>query len=118
MSNDVFAFEEFAYRYYNNPHCVDIDEFYSDIKRFKYLKKLLNRYIETGVFSERLILNHLIVLQNLFGIEPLKYMLEYKLEKNHWPAIKPCLLFLKYITDEEYTNIKADQVVTRILGRI
>jgi len=115
---DSSNFTHYAYKHYNNPQCVDVDEFYSDLKRFKYLKKLLNRYKETGVFSERLTLNHIIILQNLFGVKALKHLLEYKIENEHWSAIKSCLLFLKYINSDEYIHIQADPVVTRILERI
>lgn len=118
MFIDSSNFTQYAYDHYSNPQCVDLDEFYSDLKRFKYLKKLLNRYQESGVFNERLILNHIIVLQNLFGIDALKHMLEYKIEREHWSAIKSCLLFLKYITHEEYLDVQADRIVTRILERI
>jgi hypothetical protein len=118
MLIDSSNFTQYAYENYNNPQCVVVDEFYSDLKRFKYLKKLLNRYQETGVFSERLVLNHIIILQNLFGVKALKHLLEYKIEKEHWSAIKSCLLFLNYIHSDEYINIQADPVVTRILERI
>ena len=55
---------------YDNPQCYDTDEFYDDLKRFKYLKRLFNRYKETGELKERLILNHLIVIYNVFGPMP------------------------------------------------
>jgi hypothetical protein len=118
MLIDSSNFTQYAYANYNNPQCVDIEEFYSDLKKFKYLKKLFTRYKETGVFSERLVLNHIITLQNLFGVEVLKHLMEYKIEKDHWPALKACLYFLRYITDDEYIIIQADPVVTRILSRI
>ena len=118
MFIDSSNFTHYAYEHYTHPQCVDLDEFHSDLKRFKYLKKLLNRYKESGVFSERLILNHIIVLQNLFGISALKHLLEYKVEREHWPAVKACLLFLEYSTPDEYIDIQADRIVTRILERI
>ena len=58
----------FASRNYNNPQCTSIDEFNDDLLRFKYLKRLFKRYIKDGDLQERLILNHLVVLYNVFGI--------------------------------------------------
>ena len=59
----------YAAKHYYNPKFIDVEEFQEDLKRFKYIKRLLNRYIETGRLSERLILNHLVVVFNVFGIE-------------------------------------------------
>ena len=59
----------FAIRHYSNPHCEGEKEFYDDMKRFKYIKRLLRKYKETNVLKERLILNHIIILRNLFGPE-------------------------------------------------
>ena len=55
-------FESYAVRHYNNPQCLSIEEFHEDLARFKYVKRLLRRYIETGEIKERLVLNHLITL--------------------------------------------------------
>ena len=61
-------FKLFAAQQYNNPECTDVEEFKNDLSRFKYLKRLLTRYEEHGELQERLILNHIIVLYNVFGI--------------------------------------------------
>ena len=66
LNEDNFTL--FAIRYYDNPQCTSTEEFYEDIRRFRYLKRLLKRYVKTGELRERLILNHLIVLSNLFGV--------------------------------------------------
>ncbi len=66
----------YAARHYYKPNVIDADEFYDDLKRFMYLKRLLNRYHNTGELSERLILNHLIVIFNVFDIKPSFNMLE------------------------------------------
>lgn len=108
----------YAAKYYTNPHFSDIDEFYEDLKRFKYIKRLLNRYIENDKLAERLILNHLIAVFNAFGIEASLAILELKLEYKHWPVIKPFLLFLKYIRQEQYTNISMDRIVVEKLRKI
>ena len=108
----------YAAKHYRNPKFADADEFYEDLKRFKYIKRLLNRYMESDELSERLVLNHLIVVFNVFGIEAALKILELKLEDKHWPIIKPFLIFLKYIKNEEYTGITMDPIVVDILWKI
>ena len=108
----------YAAKHYYNPKYIDAEEFQEDLKRFKYIKRLLNRYEETGKLSERLILNHLIVVFNVFGIGAGLKILELKLEKNHWPLIKPFLIFLRYIRNDQYTNIPMDQTVVDALRKI
>jgi len=71
----------YAAKHYDNPQCFDTKEFYDDLKRFKYLKRLFNRYKETGDLKERLIINHLQVIYNLFGVEPSTRMLFLALKK-------------------------------------
>jgi hypothetical protein len=108
----------YAAKHYYNPTFSDIEEFYEDLKRFKYIKRLVNRYLETGELAERLILNHIIVVQNSFGTEAILNILNLKLENKHWPVIKPFLIFLKYITNEQYTEITMDKYVIEKLRKI
>ena len=108
----------FAARHYYNPRCIDVDEFYEDLNRFKYVKRLLNRYIESGKLPERLILNHLIVIFNAFDIAPTLKMLEHKLDKKHWPVIKPFLVFLRHIKNDDYIDVKMDWTVVEALRKI
>ena len=108
----------YAAKHYKNPNFSDIDDFYEDLKRFKYIKRLLNRYIESDELSERLILNHLIVVFNMFGIEAALEILNLKLEDKHWPVMKPFLVFLKYITNDQYTGITMDPNVIDVLRKI
>ena len=70
----------YAAQNYYNPKCIDTEDFLEDLKRFKYIKRLLNRYRDSGVLSERLILNHLIIIFNVFDIEDLN-ILELKLDR-------------------------------------
>ena len=79
----------FALKHYDNPQCDGEKEFYDDLKRFKYIKRLLNRYLETDDLAYRLLLNHFIVVFNMFGIEAALNILELKLEDKHWPVVKP-----------------------------
>lgn len=108
----------YAAKHYYNPKYIDADEFYEDLKRFKYVKRLLNRYYETGKLSERLILNHLIVIFNVFGIEASLKILELKLEERYWPQLKPFLIFLRYIRNDQYTNISMDSTIVDQLRKI
>ncbi len=108
----------YAAKHYYNPQFSDIDEFYEDLKRFKYIKRLANRYLETDELAERLILNHLIVVFNAFGTEAGLNILELKLDDKHWPIIKPFLLFLHYIKNDQYTGIKMDKKVIEALRKI
>jgi len=94
----------YAIKYYNNPSCLGMKEFENDLKRFKYIKRLLKRYKKTAVVSERLLLNHIILLHNVFG-EAIIPMLFYKIEPEHWPQIKTFLVFLDYLP-EHYQIVK------------
>ncbi len=108
----------YAAQNYKNPRFADIDEFYEDLKRFKYIKRLLNRYLETDDLADRLLLNHFIVVFNMFGIEAALNILDLKLDKKHWPVVKPFLIFLRYITNDQYTGITMDPTVVEKLRKI
>lgn len=86
----------YAAKYYDNPQCYDTSEFYEDLKRFKYIKRLINRYKRHGDLKERLILNHIIALNNVFGPHATVKMLFMKLEGSE-RYIKPFLSFLSIL---------------------
>ena len=90
-------FTMYAVKNYDNPACNGMDEFLDDLKRFKYIKRLLRKHNVGKELKERLILNHIIVLGNLFGIEATTKMLFFKLEEKFWPQIKTFLVFLNYM---------------------
>ena len=106
-------FTLFAIRYYDNPQCTSTEEFYEDIRRFRYLKRLLKRYYNTGELRERLILNHLIILNNVFGVENAVRMLQYKIDDEYWPVLKTSLLYLEYIDEEFRVEIPLDKEVVK-----
>lgn len=112
------TFTIFAAQNYTNPTCIDSEEFFNDIKRFKYIKRLFNRYRSTQELSERLILNHLIVIFNCWGFESGIEMLALKIEPEHWNALKPFLVFLKAITNEDLVGIDMDKYVIEQLRKI
>jgi len=95
---DDTNFMLYAAANYDNPHCYDTDEFYDDLKRFKYLKRLLNRYKETGELKERLILNHITVIYNVFGPSAATRLLFFKLE-GYYELLKPFLVFMNHMPD-------------------
>lgn len=112
------TFMLYAVKNYYNPKCIDVEEFYEDLNRFKYVKRLVNRYLDSGKLSERLILNHLIVIFNAFDIEASLKLLEYKLDDRHWSVIKPFLVFLRHIKNDQYTGISMDEKVVEALRKI
>ena len=95
---DDSNFMLYAAKVYDNPGCMDLLEFHDDLSRIKYIKRLFRRYAETNELKERLILNHLIVLYNVFERGPLTRMLVYKLY-DYLEYLKPFLLLLNYWPD-------------------
>ena len=83
----------FAIKNYNNPQSVTYSDFEEDMKKFKYIKRLIRRHETTGELKKHLILNHIILLYNVFG-DAATPLLFFKIEKNHWPVMKAFLLFL------------------------
>jgi len=108
----------YAAKHYYKPQFSDIEEFYEDLKRFKYIKRLLNRYLDQGELAERLILNHMIVVFNSFGTEAALNILELKLDDRHWSVVKPFLVYLRHIKEDQYTGISMDQQVVDKLRKI
>ena len=108
----------FAIKQYYTPRGIDFDEFYTDLKRFQYVKRLLNRYCDYGKLGERLVLNHLIVIFNVFGYYGGLKILGLKLDERHWPIIKPFLVFLNAIRKNQYTDIESNPEVEEKLRKI
>ena len=94
----------FAIKNYENPQAVTKEDFDRDLNHFKYIKRLLKRYKNTGVLKTHLILNHIIVLFNVFGDATVP-LLFYNLEEDLWPAIKSFLLYLKRVPEYPRTHI-------------
>ena len=115
---DESNFLLYAARNYYSPRCIDAEEFYDDLNRFKYIKRLVNRYKNGGDLGERLILNHITVLMNVFGYEAGLRMLEYKIGLDEWPIIKPFLVMTKSIDIDQYTGISMNEDVVERLRKI
>lgn len=112
-------FVMYAMKLYNNPQCLSMDEFHEDLNRIKYVKRLLRRYKKTGVLRERLILNHLIILANVFTPQASVKMLFTKMDKDLYSELKTFLVFLDYIeertsgTDEDLIPLD-NIIITRL----
>ncbi len=110
----------FAIKFYNNPQAVTKEDFEDDLKRIKYIKRLLKRYKNTGELKTHLILNHLTVLFNVFDDAAVP-LLFYNLEKDLWPYIKSFLLFLNRLPEYPKSaihNVKVDDECILQLQRI
>ena len=89
----------YAAKCYDRPHILQ-SEFEDDLRRIKYVKRLIKKYRQTGDFKERLILNHVIILSNVFGTEATVNMLFFKMDEEDYPVLKAILMFLKYMPDK------------------
>ena len=110
----------FAMKHYDNPQADGEEEFQDDLKRFKYLKRLLKKYHEGGDLKERLILNHIIVLSNVFGVEGAVTLLLFKIEPEYWSELKTFLLYLNMITvfEPALSGVKRDEHIWNTLQNI
>ena len=122
LNDDNFLM--FAMKEYNDIQCTDIEEFYDDLKKIKYIKRFFNIYKNNGQLKERLILNHLIVFYNVFSVQAGTRILFYKIEKDFWPMLKTFLIFLDRMPEKidsirgetiRASDIKLDDgIVTRL----
>jgi len=108
----------FAIKYYDNPQCEGEKEFYDDMKKFKYIKRLLRKYKDNGVLKERLLLNHIIVLNNLFGPEACVTLLLFKIQREYWDTLKSFLLYLNIIREDELKEVQENKDVLEILRKL
>ena len=108
----------YAIQHYHNPSCEGMGEFNDDMKRFKYVKRLFRKYEETGMLKERLLLNHIIVLNNLFGAEASSTLLFFKTEQIHWSALKGFLEFLNIMPENDLQDIITDNNIKQLLLKL
>lgn len=119
LTDDNFML--YAMKAYDKPNAI-VSEFEEDLKRIKYVKRLIKRYKATGELKERLILNHIIILSNVFGIEATVRMLFYKIDNSDYPILKTFLLFLNYMPRHingikgQYLN-SSDMSVDLVIGK-
>lgn len=113
----------YAMHHYDNPQCHSVQEFEEDMKKFLYLKKLLSRYKNAGELRERLILNHIIVLYNIFGDSATR-MLFYKIDESCWDVLTTFLVYLGRMpemipdTGVKVSDIPIDEQIVATLRKI
>ena len=104
-------------QHYDNPHCEGEKEFQDDLKRFKYIKRLLRKYYENDILKERLLINHIIVLSNVF--EKIRAtLLIFKIQKEHWHALKAFCIYLNILREDELPEITLDKKVMKVLKEL
>ena len=108
----------FAIKHYDNPQCEGEKEFHDDMKRFKYIKRLLRKYKDSGILKERLLLNHIIILNNLFGPEACVTLLLFKTQQEYWGTLKSFLLYLNMIRSDEIQEVESNEEVLEVLRKI
>ena len=99
LNNDNF--DEYAVSSYRNPNCISVLEFLDDLKVIKYIKRLINKYADKSDLKERLILNHIISLSNVFGVEATVKMLRFKVERKNHDILNAFFLYLQYVDLKE-----------------
>ena len=105
----------YAQQNYDNPTLEKSKEFNDDVKRFKYLKRLFRRYTLTGEIKVRLIVNHIVVLQNVFGVEAACVLLLYKIDEQYWSILKTVLKHLDYLYPHELKDVEIDENILKLL---
>jgi hypothetical protein len=113
----------YALLHYDNPHCIDIKEYFEDVRKLKYIKRLFNRYREDGVMKERLILNHIISFYNVFEKDAATRLLFFRVGKEYHSLLKTFLIFLNRMPDKINENlyssdIQLDDKITEILRNL
>ena len=109
-------FELYAAKHYDNPSCLSEEDFYEDLSRFKYIIRLLRKYRDSGILQERLILNHIISIYNVFEMKAATRMMFYRIDTELWPPLKTFLVYLNYIKPNQYNNVMVDLNVAKRLN--
>ena len=100
----------FALLHYDNPHCVDIKEYFEDVRKLKYIKRLFNRYKEDGVIKERLILNHIISFYNVFDNAAATRLLFFRVGTEYHSLLKTFLVFLNKMPEQVNENLYSSDI--------
>lgn len=108
-------FEVYASKHYRHDNWVTTEEFKSDLSRFTYINRLINRYYRDDDLKERLILNHIIVLGNVFGPEDTAKLLMINTDIELKPVSKTFLVYLNYLSEDSYIEIPLDSTIINIL---
>ena len=102
----------YAMREYNNPQCIEIEEFNDDLKKVKYIKRLFNQYVSEGILKERLLLNHIIIFYNVFPPKAATRILFFKIDKKFWPILKTFLFYLNFMPENKIESVRGKDILT------
>jgi len=120
LSEDTFLL--YAIKMYDNPNCIGISEFYDDLNRIKYIKRLFNKYDLKKTLKDRLLLNHILILNNVFGVEACSRILFFKTEARYHSYLKTFLYFLqilpKRVPEVRIDDIPLDHRIMKVLKEI
>ncbi len=108
LTQDTFLL--YAMHSYENPHCKSMNEFKEDLSRPKYIKRLFARYLLDNELKQRLILNHIIIFRNIFGVKPAVRMLYFTIDQEFWGILTPFLISLDYI-DKRIQQIDGRDII-------
>lgn len=109
-SLDDNTYMMYAMKHYENPQCIGMDEFQEDLNRIKYIKRLFRKYRNSDILRERLILNHIIIFYNVFGLESGTRILFYKIEPELHDLLKTFLVYLNYLPEKEIPEAKLIEI--------
>ena len=98
-------------QHYDNPQCVEVEEFNDDLIKIKYIKRLFNQYSLGGELKERLLLNHIIVFFNVFQTKAATRILFFKLDEKFWPVLKTFLFYLQFMPEDKIESINGKEIL-------
>ena len=107
----------FAIKYYDNPSAVTKEDFLDDLRRFKYIKRLINKYLKNGEVKLHLLLNHIIIVYNVFN-EAATPLLFFKMDKEYWSIIKSIMIFLERYPSVETATLKKIPINEQIIKEL
>ena len=107
----------FAIKYYDNPSAVTKEDFLDDLRRFKYIKRLINKYLKNGEVKLHLLLNHIIIVYNVFN-EAATPLLFFKMDKEYWSIIKSIMIFLERYPEVETETLKKIPINEQIIKEL
>ena len=110
-------FVQHAMNCYDNTQCCTVEEFEDDMKRFLYLKKLFSKYHNSKVLRERLILNHLIVLYNVFNTHATDFLF-FKIDKDYWDYLATFMVYLNRLPENKLSSYNYDKSIIEALRKI
>jgi hypothetical protein len=116
--NEKAYFELYAARHYNNPRCLSVAEFKEDLRRFSDVKRLLKKYVTSGELQERLILNTITIIGNVFTVEIAVEIMNARIDAKLQSALSPFLIYLNMIPENKLADTPLDLFVVNRLRQL